>query len=284
MEADYHRKVWTGVEERLKENGLKVSFDVLSSGASPFSVVAKGPNAATVINPEFHSDLRKVIRESVASLSTGEQRERVLQHRGWPEFKIRGEGVSDYQPVRLTVSEEEREAAKAARNEPLKKVKEATTEEVLEQIKKLGGPESPWFDDPVIADIAVHEPDPEELKRIGAELGAFLVDRNRRYGNSFHSSAAALSLLYPNGIHPSQYKDALFLVRIWDKMKRIATDRDAEGESPYWDIGGYAILAQERVNADRKIEQEARAIAPRMAREAAKARAEGEGAIDNGEA
>lgn len=34
----------------------------------------------------------------------------------------------------------------------------------------------------------------------------------------------------------------LCLVRILDKMFRIATDKDALGESPYRDIAGYGIL------------------------------------------
>ena len=40
----------------------------------------------------------------------------------------------------------------------------------------------------------------------------------------------------------SSYGDVLTIARIWDKIKRIATDKDAFGESPYKDIAGYAIL------------------------------------------
>jgi hypothetical protein len=35
-------------------------------------------------------------------------------------------------------------------------------------------------------------------------------------------------------------------------MMRIATDRDAMGESPFRDIGGYAVLGAERVERTRK--------------------------------
>jgi hypothetical protein len=48
-------------------------------------------------------------------------------------------------------------------------------------------------------------------------------------------------LLYPNGIQPDQFDDALLLARIWDKMSRVATDRNALGESPYMDLAGYGI-------------------------------------------
>ncbi len=34
----------------------------------------------------------------------------------------------------------------------------------------------------------------------------------------------------------------LALVRIFDKMKRIATQKDAFGESPFKDIAGYGLL------------------------------------------
>lgn len=43
-----------------------------------------------------------------------------------------------------------------------------------------------------------------------------------------------------------QMDDALCVVRILDKLFRIATDRDALGESPYVDIAGYALLGAAR--------------------------------------
>lgn len=44
----------------------------------------------------------------------------------------------------------------------------------------------------------------------------------------------------------------LITVRIFDKLKRIATDRDALGESPYRDIAGYGILGATLVERKRK--------------------------------
>ena len=93
---------------------------------------------------------------------------------------------------------------------------------------------------------AIHSPDPDYLKLVAKQLVETLIDKNNSYGNAFHTSGVVLELLYPYGIKPEQYQDALFLVRIWDKMKRIATDKDAFGESPYKDIAGYSILAYER--------------------------------------
>ena len=51
-----------------------------------------------------------------------------------------------------------------------------------------------------------------------------------------------LKVLYPNGVQPEQYKDMLATVRIVDKLFRIATKKDAFGESPFKDIAGYGIL------------------------------------------
>jgi len=91
--------------------------------------------------------------------------------------------------------------------------------------------------------------------RIGREVGDLVEVKNSAYGDSFATTGKLLRLLYPNGIQPDQYDDALALVRIWDKMKRIATDKDALGESPYRDIAGYGILGA-------KISEEKRRASP----------------------
>ena len=78
--------------------------------------------------------------------------------------------------------------------------------------------------------------------KIAIEIGELVTAKNAAYGGSFETSGDVLRLLYPDGIKPEQYIDALALVRIWDKMKRIATDRDALGENPFFDIAGYSIL------------------------------------------
>lgn len=100
-------------------------------------------------------------------------------------------------------------------------------------------------------------PDPDEFRRIGAEVGELVAQKNESYGNSFSTVGEALRLLYPDGIQPDQYTDALALVRVWDKMMRIATDRDAMGESPYRDIAGYGLLGTERVERARRALEEA---------------------------
>jgi hypothetical protein len=77
---------------------------------------------------------------------------------------------------------------------------------------------------------------------LATEIGKLVEEKNRAYGDSFAKTGDFLRLLYPNGIPPEKYGDALCIVRIFDKLKRIATDKDALGESPYRDIAGYALL------------------------------------------
>lgn len=80
------------------------------------------------------------------------------------------------------------------------------------------------------------------FEELGMKLGVLVAEKNRAYGNSFFKAGAFLKLLYPDGIRPEQYTDMLCLVRIFDKQMRIATAKDALGESPYQDIAGYSLL------------------------------------------
>ncbi len=80
------------------------------------------------------------------------------------------------------------------------------------------------------------------LKKIGKQMGQLVARKNKAYGNSYAQTAEFLKMLYPKGVTPSQYNDMLTIVRIFDKLARIATDKDAFGESPYKDIVGYGIL------------------------------------------
>jgi hypothetical protein len=81
-----------------------------------------------------------------------------------------------------------------------------------------------------------------KYEQIGREIGALVDEKNTAYGSSFAKCGDFLRLLYPDGIPVEKYKDALLLVRIFDKQMRIATAKDALGESPYKDIAGYGIL------------------------------------------
>ena len=81
-----------------------------------------------------------------------------------------------------------------------------------------------------------------KFEKIATEIGKLVDEKNVAYGSSFLKSEKILKILYPNGIQPDQYKDMLAMTRIIDKLFRIATRKDAFGESPFKDIAGYGIL------------------------------------------
>ena len=80
-------------------------------------------------------------------------------------------------------------------------------------------------------------------EKIGAEIGGLTDMKNAAYGDSFSLSGEVVKLLYPNGVSPAQYQNMLAIVRIIDKLFRIATDTNAFDEEPWKDITGYGILA-----------------------------------------
>jgi hypothetical protein len=86
----------------------------------------------------------------------------------------------------------------------------------------------------------------------GTEIGKLVDKKNATYGDSFRKSGDILRILYPGGIEPSQYDDMLAIIRIIDKMFRIATDRDALGESPWIDIAGYGILRSRQIKENKE--------------------------------
>lgn len=76
---------------------------------------------------------------------------------------------------------------------------------------------------------------------IGREIGA-LVDRKQvEYGDSFHRCETIIRTLWPDGIPPEAYVDALAVVRVVDKLFRIAAGKRGS-EDPWRDIAGYGLL------------------------------------------
>lgn len=77
-------------------------------------------------------------------------------------------------------------------------------------------------------------------------LGQLVDSKQRQYGDSVTRSAEALKVFFPDGIKPQHYYDALIIVRVFDKISRIAQrgedGKDLGGESPWKDISGYGLL------------------------------------------
>jgi len=88
----------------------------------------------------------------------------------------------------------------------------------------------------------------DKFKKITDDLAQILSTKDEAYGNAFDKTTQILSLLYPNGIKVEQYKDLHVIIRMLDKISRIARDNDPLGESPYMDIAGYSILSLARDN------------------------------------
>lgn len=81
-----------------------------------------------------------------------------------------------------------------------------------------------------------------DYEKLGASVGALITEKQKAYGDSFHKSGKVMEQLFPDGIPSESFVDALAIVRIVDKLFRIATDPSYGGESPWKDIAGYALL------------------------------------------
>ncbi|MCP4573279.1 MAG: hypothetical protein GY838_13070 [bacterium] len=81
-----------------------------------------------------------------------------------------------------------------------------------------------------------------KFEELGHRLGKMVDAKQAAYGDSFSRAGQVLEILYPHGVPPEKYGDLLAVTRVVDKLFRVATDRDALGESPWRDIAGYGLL------------------------------------------
>lgn len=88
-------------------------------------------------------------------------------------------------------------------------------------------------------------------RAIAEQIAQTVETKQAAYGDSFGRAGEVLGILYPNGVSPKAYPDFLAVTRVVDKLFRIATDRDALGETPWRDIGGYAVLATNRIETSK---------------------------------
>lgn len=87
------------------------------------------------------------------------------------------------------------------------------------------------------------DPEPNPYLTAANEIATLVAGKQAAYGDSFGKSGGIMRILYPEGVRPEQMNDALTIVRVIDKLFRIATDKDAFGENPWKDIMGYSLLA-----------------------------------------
>lgn len=90
---------------------------------------------------------------------------------------------------------------------------------------------------------------------IGADIGKLVESKQLQYGNSFTKAGLIMAILYPDGISIEAMASALTVVRVLDKLNRIATAAggdDLGGESPWRDIAGYSLLELGKVQPCQK--------------------------------
>lgn len=84
-------------------------------------------------------------------------------------------------------------------------------------------------------------------ENLGKQVGALVDEKNQAYGNSFQKTAEYLKVLFPGGIDPEQYVHLGLLIRMFDKVMRIAT---GHYEDSYRDLAGYALLGERLVRLE----------------------------------
>ena len=81
-----------------------------------------------------------------------------------------------------------------------------------------------------------------EYESIALEIARLVTTKQIQYGDSFSKAYLVMQVLYPDGISIDQMEDALVVVRIIDKLFRIANNNMGE-EDAFQDITGYGLLA-----------------------------------------
>jgi hypothetical protein len=84
------------------------------------------------------------------------------------------------------------------------------------------------------------------IKDLANKIAATVEEKGAAYGNAIKFSEVVFRELYPNGIPVEHYNNALLMARVLDKLKRLSTDPNAFGESPWEDIVGYGLRGAEK--------------------------------------
>lgn len=87
----------------------------------------------------------------------------------------------------------------------------------------------------------------DKFSEIARQIGEIVSSKNKQYGDAINSTSVFLKELYPNGIKPEQYGDLGLIIRIHDKLKRIANGNNGN-EDAYSDLAGYGILGVDMNN------------------------------------
>ena len=91
----------------------------------------------------------------------------------------------------------------------------------------------------------------KDFEKIGEKVGKLVQEKQEAYGDSFGRSGECLRQMFPYGIKVDQYDDVLTIVRILDKLFRIANNPNAFDENRYQDIVGYGMLGMNRYDKNK---------------------------------
>jgi len=96
----------------------------------------------------------------------------------------------------------------------------------------------------------------KNYQELAKDVADLVTEKQKAYGNSFDQAGDFLKLLYPNGIPVDSYTDALCIVRIFDKLKRLGNSSNLpvnEGKIDAWkDIVGYGLLGLHKDSTPKK--------------------------------
>lgn len=73
------------------------------------------------------------------------------------------------------------------------------------------------------------------------ELGKLVETKQEQYGDSWGKAGKILAILYPDGVKPEQYHTFLGIVRVLDKICRLAAGNKGD-ENAWEDLAGYGLL------------------------------------------
>ena len=83
----------------------------------------------------------------------------------------------------------------------------------------------------------------DHYEEAGSLLGQLVIEKRKQYGGgALERSSAVLTLLYPDGIQPDQYPDAMSIMRVVEKLSRIAGGNQGD-ENAWVDIAGHGMVA-----------------------------------------
>jgi len=89
----------------------------------------------------------------------------------------------------------------------------------------------------------VNEVGENSVRSIARDVVVIVEEKNKEYGSAFQKVSEILAILFPNGIPTSKYHDVAILIRVFDKICRIASANDKDVKKDAWlDITGYGLL------------------------------------------